>query len=82
MRSEVTKERLMGILHADKEEMNEVTREACIAEFSALRASISKRRGCCDGDQKRALFFRSERHLSCKPCKKFHHRQVRGRSRG
>ena len=28
MRSEVTKERLKNILHADKEEMNEVTREA------------------------------------------------------
>ena len=36
MRSEVTKERLKNILHADKEEMNEVTREACVADFSRV----------------------------------------------
>lgn len=36
MRSEVTKERLNHILHADKEEMNEVTREACIADFTRV----------------------------------------------
>ena len=36
MRSEVTKERLKNILHADKEEMNEVTREACLKEFSRV----------------------------------------------
>lgn len=36
MRSEVTKERLKNILHADKEEMNEVTREACIADLKRV----------------------------------------------
>ncbi len=45
MRSEVTKERLMGILHADKEEMNEVTREACIAEFSRVAGEYFETEG-------------------------------------
>ena len=45
MRSEVTKERLMGILHADKEEMNEVTREACIAEFSRVAVEYFETEG-------------------------------------
>lgn len=45
MRSEVTKERLMGILHSDKEEMNEVTREACIAEFSRVAGEYFETEG-------------------------------------
>ena len=45
MRSEMTKERLLGILHADKEEMNEVTREACVAEFSRVAAEYFETEG-------------------------------------
>lgn len=36
MRSETTKQRLNSIIHADKEEINEVTREAAVGEFSRV----------------------------------------------
>lgn len=36
MRSDTTKQRLNNIIHADKEEMNDVTREAAIGEFARV----------------------------------------------
>lgn len=46
MRSETTKQRLNYIIHADKEEMNDVTREAIVGEF----ARVAKEYFDTDGD--------------------------------
>ena len=45
MRSEMTKERLLAILPAAKEDRNEVTREACVAEFSRVAAEYFETEG-------------------------------------